>query len=355
MPALDTLFRPGHIGAVSLPNRIVMAPMTRSFSPGGVPGADVAAYYRRRAEGGVGLIITEGVYVPHRLAGFDPRVPRMHGEDALAGWRSVVDGVHAAGGHIFAQLWHVGAQVAGGPQPPPGVVPVGADMPLAEIGEVIATFGEAAVNAQAAGFDGVEIHGAHGYLIDEFLWERTNRRRDVYGGGLVARTRLAADVIAEIRRRVGPAFPVVFRFSQFKIADYAARLASTAVELDRLLAPLVEAGASALHASARRFWEPAFADSALTLAGWVKKLTGLPTIAVGSVTLGADFAASFRADGPAALDGLDALLERMERDEFDFIAIGRALIANPDWARRVERGEAKKLRPFDRAMLRELV
>ena len=96
------------IGQLTLANRIVMAPMTRSFSPDGVPGPDVAAYYRRRAEGGVGLIVTEGTYIAHPSSGFDPRVPHLYGDDALAGWRRVVTEVHAAGGRIFPQLWHVG-------------------------------------------------------------------------------------------------------------------------------------------------------------------------------------------------------------------------------------------------------
>ena len=119
------LFTPFSIKGLTLPNRIVMAPMTRSFSPGGVPGEDVAAYYRRRAEGGVGLIITEGTYPPHPAAGFDPKVPHLYGEAALRGWRHVVDQVHAAGGHIFSQLWHVGLQVSSGPPPAEGRHPVG--------------------------------------------------------------------------------------------------------------------------------------------------------------------------------------------------------------------------------------
>src|SRR3954463_1719634 len=113
----QTLFRPMRLAGLSLPNRIVMAPMTRSFSPNGVPGTDVAAYYRRRAEGGVGLIVTEGVYIPHPSAGFDPRVPQLAGDAALSGWRSVVDGVHAAGGHILSQLWHVGTPTGRGAGP----------------------------------------------------------------------------------------------------------------------------------------------------------------------------------------------------------------------------------------------
>ena len=350
----QSLFRPIQLKGLSLPNRIAMAPMTRSFSPHGVPGADVAAYYRRRAEGGVGLIVTEGVYIPHLRAGFDPKVPRLYGETALAGWRDAVNEVHAAKGHIFAQLWHVGLQVAGGPAPAAGVEPVGTSMPISEIEAVITAYGEAAANAEAVGFDGIEIHGAHGYLIDQFFWEHTNHRSDFYGGSLVARTRFAADVVTEIRRRVRPNFPVAFRFSQFKVEDYSAQLAKTAAELDRLLAPLVEAGVDIFHASTRKFWEPAFASSALTLAGWTKKLTGLPTIAVGSVTLGTDVMTSFRTDDPAAATDIDALLDCMNRDEFDMIAIGRALIANPEWAHIIQTGDLSRLRPFARPMLATL-
>lgn len=350
----QSLFRPFPLHGVDLPNRIAMAPMTRAFSPNGVPGENVAAYYRRRAAGGVGLIITEGVYIPHAASGFDPKVPHLYGEDALAGWKNVVNEVHAARGRIFAQLWHVGQQITGGPQPQPGQTPVGPSMPLAEIEAVITAFGEAAANAQSVGFDGVEIHGAHSYLIDQFLWERTNHRTDHYGGSLIARTRFAADVIAEIRRRVGPQFPVMLRFSQFKVADYNAHLAKTASELDRLLSPLIAAGLNALHASARRFWEPAFPGSDLTLAGWTKKLTGLPTMAVGSVTLGTDMATSFRTDGSSGTEGIDKLLDCMDRDEFDLIAVGRSLIVNPLWAKIVEAGDVDQLKPFDRTVLATL-
>jgi len=107
-PRTATLFRPFTVGPLQLANRIVMAPMTRGLSPGHVPGPDVAAYYRRRAEGGVGLIITEGTYINHPGAGFHPGVPQFHGEAALAGWRHVAEQVHAAGGRIFPQIWHVG-------------------------------------------------------------------------------------------------------------------------------------------------------------------------------------------------------------------------------------------------------
>ena len=363
----EALFRPFRLGTLDLANRIVMAPMTRSHSPGGVPGADVAAYYRKRAEGGVGLIMTEGTFVPDAAAGFDPDVPLFHGEDALDGWRQVAEHVHAANGRIFPQLWHVGLVIRPGQEPARGVRPVGPSglakpgeriaepMTQSEIDSAIWAFGKAARSAEALGFDGVELHGAHGYLIDQFFWEGTNERTDQYGGGLVARTRFAVDIIQEVRRRVGPEFPVVLRFSQWKLQDFDAKLARTPQELENFLRPLADAGVDAFHCSTRRFWEPEFAGSELNLAGWTKKLTGKPTITVGSVTLTDEFVRSFRTDEITGVSGIDNLLDRMERDEFDLVAVGRSLIANPDWAEIVRRGDLRKLRSFQRDVLAKLV
>ena len=261
------LFEPFVLGNLKLPNRIVMAPMTRSKSPGGIPGADVAAYYRRRAEGGTGLIITEGTFIPHAQAGVDPAVPRFHGEEALAGWKQVADEVHAARGRIFPQLWHIGSFV------PNGLSPSGWHKPgerngdpatVEEIQAAVEAFGIAAESARKLGFDGVELHGAHGYLIDQFFWDGTNQRTDLYGGSLTARTHFAVEVIREVRRRVGPAFPVVLRFSQWKLQDFEARLAKTPQELETFLEPLAEAGVDIFHCSTRRFWEPEFQGSALS-------------------------------------------------------------------------------------------
>jgi len=353
------LFTPFSIKGVTLRNRIVMAPMTRSFSPGGAPSEDVAAYYRRRAEGGVGLIVTEGTYPPDPAAGFDPKVPHLYGEAALNGWRRVVDQVHAAGGHIFSQIWHVGMQVSSGPPPLEGQHPVGPSgeyaMTQSDIDAAVDAYGRAARSAQEFGFDGVELHGAHGYLIDQFFWEKTNQRKDCYGGDLVARTRFAAEAIRETRRRVGPDYPVTLRISQWKIADYEAKLAKTPAELARFLRPLVDAGVDLFHCSQRRFWDAEFEGSDLNLAGWTKKLTGKPTITVGSVTLDADFATSFRSPDSVACTGIDALLDRLERGEFDLVAVGRALIANPDWAAKVKAGALGDLRPFDRSLLASLL
>jgi 2,4-dienoyl-CoA reductase-like NADH-dependent reductase (Old Yellow Enzyme family) len=351
----EALFRPFQLKSLTLPNRIVMAPMTRSLSPDGVPGADVAAYYRRRTEGGVALIITEGTFV-HPMAGFHPQVPRFYGDQALAGWRRVAEHVHAAGGRIFPQLWHVGMVVSPGQDPKPGVKPMGpANMSQADIDAMIEAYAKCAQAAQALGFDGVELHGAHGYLIDQFFWGATNERTDKYGGDLVARTRFAAEIIGEVRRRVGPDFPVVLRYSQWKLQDYEAKLARTPEELDRFLRPLVDAGVDAFHCSQRRFWEPEFPQSDLNLAGWTKKLTGKPTITVGSVTLNEDLMTSFGTTGTAGVSGIDNLLDRLDRDEFDLVAIGRSLIVNPTWPGIIRRGALNELLPFNRSVLGELV
>jgi 2,4-dienoyl-CoA reductase-like NADH-dependent reductase (Old Yellow Enzyme family) len=363
----EALFRPFQLKGLTLANRIVMAPMTRSHSPERVPGADVAAYYRRRAAGGVGLIVTEGTYIDHPAAGLDPKVPDFCGERALAGWSRVAQQVHAAGGLIVPQLWHVGMVVSPGQQPREGITPIGPSgfskpgertgqpMTQADIDAVIEAFAKGARDAQERGFDGVELHGAHGYLIDQFFWEATNQRTDRYGGDLVSRTRFAAEIVTEVRRRVGPDFPLILRWSQWKLHDFEAKLARTPQELERLLRPLADAGVDSFHCSTRRFWEPEFAGSDLNLAGWTKKLTGKPAITVGSVTLNEELMTSFSTASTAGVTGIDNLVERLERDEFDLVAIGRSLIVNPTWPGIVRRGALHELRPFNRAVLGELI
>ncbi|SFL48614.1 NADH:flavin oxidoreductase [Shimia aestuarii] len=368
MSHAETLFRPFSSEKLQLKNRVVMAPMTRTYSPGNVPNDLVVDYYRRRAEGGVGLIITEGTIVDHPAASGYPNVPAFFGEDALAGWKRVVDAVHAAGGKIAPQIWHVGAIRRPGIDPggdTPGYSPsgmavpgkvVGHAMTQEDIDDVVAAFAKAAKDAKEIGFDAVEIHGAHGYLIDQFFWDGTNQRDDGYGGDLAARSRFALEIVRAVRAAVGDDFPVIFRFSQWKQQDYSARLCETPEALGAFLTPLAEAGVDIFHCSTRRFWEPEFEGSDLNLAGWARKLTGKPAITVGSVGLNADFlpedgTANFNAGEPASIDNL---IERLERDEFDLVAVGRALIANPDWANKVANGEFDALAAYERDMLREL-
>ena len=350
------LFTPFKLKNLTLPNRIVMAPMTRSKSPNQIPGPDVAAYYARRAEGGVGLIITEGVAPDHPVALNDHNVPNFHG-DALAGWAKVLKAVKAEGGRIMPQLWHTGLmrKPGAGPNPHlPGVGPSGLFKPgkkvaepmtTAEIDEVIAGYATSARHAEDLGFDGVEIHGAHGYLIDQFFWEGTNERPDAYGGDMVERTRFAVDVVRAIRAAVSKDFPVLLRWSQWKQQDYSIKLAPTPQALEKFLEPLTAAGVDCFHCSTRRFWEPEFEGSDLNLAGWTKKITGLPTITVGSVGLNEEFIATYRGQS-ASPASLDRLIEMFARGDFDLVAVGRALIVNPNWADMVKAGRFEDLKPF---------
>ncbi|MCD1258577.1 NADH:flavin oxidoreductase [Paenibacillus athensensis] len=348
----DALFTPFTLGKLSLSTRIVMAPMTRAFSPGGVPGENVAGYYRRRAENGVGLIVTEGTTVNHPSASLGVNTPRFHGEDALAGWAAVVKAVHEAGGAIVPQLWHVGMErsSAGGEVPHPEAPavgpsglnlagePTGESLSRDDIAAIVRAFGQAAADAKRIGFDGIELHGAHGYLIDQFLWSHTNRRTDEYGGSLAARTRFAAEIVRACREAAGPDFPIIFRISQWKIGHYDAKLAETPEQLAELLAPLVDAGVDIFHCSTRRFQEPEFAGSELNFAGWVKKLTGKPVITVGSIGLSGE--------GGSTTAGLPELAARLEAGEFDLAAVGRALLVDPAWAAKVRDGRTDELLPF---------
>jgi 2,4-dienoyl-CoA reductase-like NADH-dependent reductase (Old Yellow Enzyme family) len=170
----------------------------------------------------------------------------------------------------------------------------------------------------------------------------------------VARTRFAVEVIREIRGRVRPEFPVCLRFSQWKSQDYSAKLAQTPGELERFLEPLSAAGIDLFHCSQRRFWDAEFEGSPLNLAGWTKKITGKPTITVGSITLDQEFTQSFRTTDTAAATGIDELIERLERNEFDLVAVGRSLIVNPSWPAVVRRGALEELKPFQRDVLAEL-
>ncbi|TXK77681.1 NADH:flavin oxidoreductase [Paenibacillus sp. N3.4] len=340
--SVEPLFKSFELGNLKLSNRIVMAPMTRQFSPNGVPGADVAFYYRHRAENGVGLIVTEGTVINHPDASNQVNVPHFYGEAALNGWANVVSAVHEAGGRIIPQIWHMGARGHVG------------DYSEAEIAEIVQAFAQAASEAKRLGFDGIELHGAHGYLIDQFLWEKTNPRTDRYGGNMLARTRFAVEVIEACRQAVGPEFPIVLRLSQWKASDYTAKLAETPAQLEQFLTPLVDAGVDIFHCSTRRFWEPEFEGSDLNFAGWTKKLTGKPTISVGSVGLDGDFTSLFTEGKGANNVGIDDLIQKLEREEFDLVAIGRALLADPAWATKIREGRTDEWIPFTTEALKTL-
>src|SRR5690606_12663877 len=266
------LFEPFCSPKLALSNRIVMAPMTRNMAPGGIPARPNAEYYRRRAAHGVGLILSEGTVVSRPASRNLPAIPFFHGEAPLGGWGGVIEAVHGAGGKIGPQLWHTGGTPSPDPtfeRPPldspsgingPGD-PAGEPMSEEAIADTIASFARAAQDAKALGFDTLEIHGAHGYLIDQFFWPATNLRQDRWGGATIAeRSRFAAEVVAAMRAAVGPDYPILLRVSQWKQQDYTARLATGPREMEQWLAPLVEAGVDILHCSQRRFWEAEFPE-----------------------------------------------------------------------------------------------
>ena len=361
--SVESLFRPFSFKGLDLPNRLVMAPMTRSKSPGGVATEEVAAYYARRAAAQIGLIVTEGTGVSRPASLNDPDIPRFHGEAELAAWGRVADAVHAQGGFIAPQLWHVGAvrsrrqdwSPPGAYDSPSGLSSpghrFGEPMTDAEVSDAISAFAAAAADAKRLGFDAVELHGAHGYLIDQFFWDGTNERADLFGGPSIAeRARFAAEILKAVRAAVGPAFPVIIRLSQWKQQDFAARLAPTPKDMEAWLQPLAEAGADVFHCSQRRFWEPEFDGSDLNFAGWAKKITGAPTITVGSVGLTGEFVAAYggEASKPASLD---ELIRRLDRGDFDLVAVGRAVLQDPLWAVKIREGRTGELMDFDRSAM----
>jgi 2,4-dienoyl-CoA reductase-like NADH-dependent reductase (Old Yellow Enzyme family) len=283
--------------------------------------------------------------------------------------------VHAEGGKIFPQLWHMGVMKQPGsgryPDAPPmrpsglwgpsgRLTSVDPDYmqrvqaptePMSEsaIADVIAAYGRSAANARAIGFDGVAIHAAHGYLIDTFLWHETNVRTDRWGGDLRGRTRFAVEVVKAVRAAVGADMPIVFRFSQWKQQDFKARIAQTPQELEQILGPIAAAGVDVFDGSIRYFARAEFEGSPLNLAGWAKKVTGKLAMTVGGVGLSKGMFDSKREGGAAASDNIQLLMERFNRGEFDLVGVGRSLLGDPQWARKVRLGEP--LTPFHESVL----
>ncbi|CAG2156639.1 N-ethylmaleimide reductase [Cupriavidus yeoncheonensis] len=217
-----TLLEPYSLGSLTLANRVVMAPLTRNRAGAGLVPSDLAAtYYAQRAS--AGLLITEATQVSAQAQGYQD-TPGLYTQEQIDGWRKVTDAVHAKGGRIFVQLWHVG-RVSHVALQPGGVAPVApsairavtktfvnngfADvsepraLALNELPGIVSDFRQAAANAIAAGFDGVEIHGANGYLLEQFIKDGANQRTDAYGGSVENRARLLLEVVAAVAKEIG--------------------------------------------------------------------------------------------------------------------------------------------------------
>jgi 2,4-dienoyl-CoA reductase-like NADH-dependent reductase (Old Yellow Enzyme family) len=364
---LKPLHEPFELKSFRAKNRFCMAPMSRYFSPGGMLTEDGVNYYRRRAASKIGTIITEGtgVAIAHTVAA--DNVPIFAGDESLAAWKGAIDAVHAEGGMFVPQLWHVGGcedfNYPDSPHAPlvspSGLagpdVPGGRAMTDNDIADTAAAFADSARAAKKMGCDAIELHGAHGYIFDQFFWDRTNLRDDRYGGLDIAdRATFAAEVVAACREAVGEDFAIILRVSQWKTYDYDAKLVRDPEEMYRWLDPLVRAGVDIFHASQRRFWEPEFDGDPKNLGGWIKEVTGKPVITVGSIGMDRDLMQDF-VEGVSSpmLNRLEELVSMFERGEFDLVALGRVLLADPDWLMKVEQGRIDELTAYDRALALE--
>lgn len=334
------LFVPQSIGAIDLPNRVVMAPMTRSRStqPGDVPNAMMAHYYAQRAS--AGMIITEATQISPEGKGYS-FTPGIHSREQIAGWRQVTDAVHAKGGRIVLQLWHVGRMshsmfhAGGKPVAPSAIAPdasvwvvdpesgeggmVECPVPRAlesdDIVRVIEDYRMAAANAREAGFDGVEIHAANGYLIDEFLRASSNHRKDAYGGSVENRMCFAIEVAQVVAGEMG-ADRTGIRFSPF-ITQRGMDDPDAPKTILRLAKKLDEIGLAYIHL-AEADW-----DDAPETPDWFRK------------ELRQAYSGSLIVAGGYSPDKANALLQR---GLVDAVAFGRPFIANPDLPHRFQEG-----------------
>lgn len=337
-----SLLGPVRIGDWSLRSRVVMAPMTRGFADDrtGIVGEDVVEYYRKRAADGIGLIITEGINPSLKGKG-TLGIPGLYTPEQVAAWNKVTDAVHAEGGTIIAQLWHVGRlshnELIGGssPQAPSPVTAEGLvhklrkpystpeKMTEGDIREVVGQFARAAQNAMEAGFDGVEVHAAHGYLIDQFNSEMTNLRTDRYGGDVKQRLTFMKEVLAAVTEQAGVERTLV-RFSEHKDDMPTYRWGDRAGMLKEYLKVFRELGLQTLHPSSNDFLAP-FAEG-LTFHQLVRKHWDGHMIGVGNLT-------------PELAE------EAIREGTIDLAAFGRPLLANPDFVERVQEG--KPLAAYD--------
>lgn len=347
------LFTPLRIGtALSLPNRLAVAPMTRvSATADGHATELMADYYEAFAAGGFGLVITEGIYTDKAYAQGYLFQPGLADDAQRDAWRAVVDRVHGQGGRIVAQLMHAGALSQGNPyrdttKGPSVVLPKGQQMafyrgegpyrmPEAmsadDIAEAIDGFAQAARRAQEVGFDGVEIHGANGYLLDQFLTAHTNLRDDRYGGSLDKRLRLTVDVIQAVRQATSAPFVVGVRASQGKVNDFTHKWEGGEADAAHIFRTLGAQPIDYLHTTEFEAWRPAFGEHGVSLAALARKQVSVPVLANGS------------------LHDATRAEEMLARQEADFVSLGRGALTHADWPARLRAGVAHEA--FDRGLL----
>ncbi|MDR4938271.1 NADH:flavin oxidoreductase [Rossellomorea marisflavi] len=351
----SVLFEPLNVGSTMLNNRIGVAPMTRvSATEDGIVTDQMISYYTSFAQGGFGLVITEGTYIDNRYSQTYDNQPGIVDEEQVQGWKKVVDYVHRAGAKIFMQIQHTGPLSQGNRSlnktvAPSAIQPKGEQLEFyggkgpfklpeevtnREIKDIINAFANSAKRAQTAGFDGIEIHGANGYLLDSFLTDYTNKRSDEYGGTTENRVRLLVEVSKAVRESVGDDFTVGIRISQGKVNDYSHKWKGKEEDARMIFGQLGESGLDYIHVTEHKAWEPAFDTSDLSLAAFAKKFAGLPVIANGHL------------EDPTVATDL------VEQGSADLITLGKGALANHDWVNKVkldeplaEFDEEKVLRP----------
>lgn len=297
------LFSEVKVGNVTIDNRIGLAPMTRtSATEQGLATEEMAQYYANFARGGFGLIFTEGTYTDSLYSQGYLNQPGIAAKEQADSWKKVVEAVHEEGSKIFIQLMHAGALSQGnrfkeGTKGPSVVEPKGEqlafyggqgkfqtpeEMTKTDIEQVIEGFVASAKNAKEAGFDGVEIHGANGYVLDQFLTDYTNQRTDEYGGPTENRLRLTIQVVDAVREAVGTEFPVGIRISQAKVNDASHKWAGGEADAEIIFSGLQNAGMDFIHIAEPQAAAPAFGEAGPTLIELAKKYGNTTIIANGT-------------------------------------------------------------------------
>lgn len=335
----------------TLANRFALAPMTRtSAEPDGTPNELMADHYEAYAKGGFGLLITEGTYTDSGASQGYANQPGLINNAQIEGWQTVVNRIHAAGSKVFVQLMHAGAQFQAShhtdqPQAPSAIKPKGAPlgfygdqtewqtptaMTKADIQAAIDGFALSAVNAKAAGFDGIELHGANGYLLHQFLSTHFNQRDDEYGGTLDNRLRIVVETIKAVRSAVGKDFALGIRLSQVTVTDPDYQFPEGEAGFRQIIEAVRDAGVDFVHSTDGDVRRQPFIDGEQTLADIVAQVDGVALIINGGVdeTNHQDLAAAYP----------DALL-----------AVGKKALANPDFVQRLKDG--KEIDDLDFAML----
>jgi len=348
--AYPTLFSPSRISTVTLANRAIVSPMTRtSATDDGLVTDQMVAYYAEFARGGWGLVMTEATYIDLKYSQGYINQPGMATDAQQESWRKVVEAVHAEGVPFFMQFIHAGAVNQGnywveGSIAPSVVQPKGVQIPRYngkgpfqtpreisrdEMAEVAASFAAAAKRAIEVGFDGVEVHGANGYLLDQFLTTYTNQRSDEYGGPIENRVRFHVDVMTAVRAAVDPSVPVGVRISQTKVNDLEYSWPGGDADAQVVFPKVAATGIDFIDCSAHLGCAPVFGTDR-SLSGLAKRYSGITQIANGKL------------QDPAEAE------RALTQGEGDFCAIAKGALADPAWPRKVAAGEAPI--PFDPGM-----